>query len=114
VTCSWAMRTAGPIRWLNPVACPWVRVTWLRNGLRGRRHPHPRGRLPSAGHSGESLAFGPLFRIEPNDDAGVGAKLGVYEILSHLGAGGMGEVYLPRDTKLARDLPRAEMPSASG
>ena len=33
---------------------------------------------------------------------GVGTKLGPYEILSAIGAGGMGEVYRARDTRLDR------------
>ena len=33
-----------------------------------------------------------------------GARLGPYEILSALGAGGMGEVYRARDTKLEREV----------
>jgi serine/threonine protein kinase len=33
-----------------------------------------------------------------------GARLGCYEVLSSLGAGGMGEVYRARDTKLGRDV----------
>jgi serine/threonine protein kinase len=33
-----------------------------------------------------------------------GQRLGPYEIMSALGAGGMGEVYRARDTKLNRDV----------
>src|SRR3954451_20691268 len=34
----------------------------------------------------------------------VGSRLGPYEIAAPLGAGGMGEVYRARDTKLGRDV----------
>jgi eukaryotic-like serine/threonine-protein kinase len=33
-----------------------------------------------------------------------GTKLGPYEIVAALGAGGMGEVYCARDTKLNREV----------
>jgi Tol biopolymer transport system component len=41
----------------------------------------------------------------------IGAKLGPYEILSLLGAGGMGEVYRGRDTRLQRDVAIKVLPS---
>lgn len=41
-----------------------------------------------------------------------GAKLGPYEILSPLGAGGMGEVYRAKDTKLGRDVAVKILPAA--
>src|SRR2546428_566910 len=34
----------------------------------------------------------------------IGARLGPYEILSPIGAGGMGEIYRAHDTKLHRDV----------
>jgi serine/threonine protein kinase len=40
----------------------------------------------------------------PNPIAGVGSRLGPYEIVAPLGAGGMGEVYRARDTRLERDV----------
>jgi hypothetical protein len=33
-----------------------------------------------------------------------GSKLGAYEIVAQIGAGGMGEVYRTRDTRLNRDV----------
>src|SRR5580693_9795945 len=42
----------------------------------------------------------------------VGTRLGPYEILASIGAGGMGEVYRARDTKLDREIAIKVLPAA--
>ena len=41
-----------------------------------------------------------------------GARLGVYEVTAHIGAGGMGQVYRARDTELNRDVALKILPDA--
>ena len=41
-----------------------------------------------------------------------GTKLGHYEVVSSLGAGGMGEVYRAKDTKLGREVAIKVLPES--
>ena len=50
--------------------------------------------------------------LRPDVTLAAGTKLGPYEIVSPLGAGGMGEVYRARDAKLNRDVAIKVLPEA--
>ncbi len=41
-----------------------------------------------------------------------GTRLGIYEVVALAGAGGMGEVYRARDTRLNRDVALKVLPGA--
>ena len=58
-------------------------------------------RLPSAiSHQPSAISHQPCPRYDPLS----GARLGPYEIIAPLGAGGMGEVFRARDERLKRDV----------
>ena len=42
----------------------------------------------------------------------LGTRLGPYEIVAAIGAGGMGEVYRARDVKLGRDIALKVLPDS--
>jgi serine/threonine-protein kinase len=57
-----------------------------------------------AGDSMEAMAAEATTEMLANDRALVGKQIGHYQVLSNIGRGGMGEVFLAHDTKLGRKV----------
>src|SRR5262245_13909598 len=58
------------------------------------------------------IATVPQAETHANNRSLTGRRLGVYHVLTRLGAGGMGEVYRARDTNLERDVAIKVLPGA--
>src|SRR4051794_16303453 len=93
----------------------------IRNGPRDRARSRgalrrldiarllPRGRRPSPARPAGGRRWGLEFADLPLSS---GSRVGPYEIIGPLGAGGMGEVYRARDTRLGREVAIKVLPSA--
>src|SRR5262252_3635177 len=71
-----------------------------------------RGRKPYLRSHPVSSASSPIIRPDSALPLSPGTRLGPYEVAVQIGAGGMGEVYRARDTKLGRDVAIKVLPES--
>src|SRR5215468_730190 len=69
-------------------------------------------RWPARGYAGIPDSVRPDEVESPNMSLSAGTRLGSYEIVEPIGAGGMGEVYRAHDTRLKRDVAIKILPEA--
>jgi serine/threonine protein kinase len=67
--------------------------------------------VPKARHPSQRSTSLPAYN-QPRRSVAAGVRLGPYEVLSSLGAGGTGEVYRARDTNLGRDVALEILPDS--
>src|SRR6185436_16083387 len=73
-------------------------------GSSGYDRENPRSRWRHTSSGSRTLEYGPMTLT-------TGVRLGTYEILGPLGAGGMGEVYRAKDLRLGREIAIKVLPA---
>src|SRR5262245_9077616 len=94
-TCDGIRKIAPPITWLMPIA--------VRSQRPSARCSDGTGRPALAGLPGTVASTPGLYHESREMPLTIGSRLGPYEVVGQLGAGGMGEVYRGRDASLNRD-----------